>query len=465
MIRRLYAFLPAMLVFILLANAATPALGQTETEYTYDANGNLISDGHQCFAYNDANQLAAVRDCVTNQLVAEYVYDHAGRRAIEKHYRDGQLAETVYTVGQHTETAVAADGSREDTTYHRVNDELVARANPDGTITYYHGDHLGSTSLLTDESGALVEETRYYPFGALREGGALSRFLYTGQEADAETGLYYYGARFYNPALRRFVQPDSLLPDPYDPQQLNRYSYVANNPLKYTDPSGNFRIDWDSIKSVTTQVLNRAREGFKTVESYGRLLCGSCNYRAEDMKRVSPGFEASYLGSWERIVGFGNRNSESVEALAGAFDSLPVFGDIYGDNVRMFFGQMEIKEFKTRQTHNSIWSLLSLSPGTFALDPLFNLASDSTQNAHLLLSGGITHNQYRNEMVASYINVIADKLTGKALNKVGFKTHMARANVGSEKWFFGPSENYRRGAWFIQNVVYPSLAEWALNPD
>ena len=51
-------------------------------------------------------------------------------------------------------------------------------------------------------------------------------------------GLYFYHARYYDPTLARFIQPDTIVPDPGDPQSLNRYSYVNNNPVRYTDPSG-----------------------------------------------------------------------------------------------------------------------------------------------------------------------------------------------------------------------------------
>ena len=62
---------------------------------------------------------------------------------------------------------------------------------------------------------------------------------YTGQESDlAETGLYYYGARYYDPAIGRFITADSIVQDPGDPQSFNRYSYVRNNPLRYVDPTG-----------------------------------------------------------------------------------------------------------------------------------------------------------------------------------------------------------------------------------
>jgi len=57
-------------------------------------------------------------------------------------------------------------------------------------------------------------------------------------ENGLDRGLYYYGARYYDPTLGRFIQPDTIVPEPGNPQSLNRYSYVNNNPVKYTDPSG-----------------------------------------------------------------------------------------------------------------------------------------------------------------------------------------------------------------------------------
>ena len=65
---------------------------------------------------------------------------------------------------------------------------------------------------------------------------------YTDQEYDTATGLYNYNARLYDPAVGIFVSPDSIVPDWYDPQLLNKYAYVRNNPLKYTDPDGHFLV-------------------------------------------------------------------------------------------------------------------------------------------------------------------------------------------------------------------------------
>ena len=65
------------------------------------------------------------------------------------------------------------------------------------------------------------------------------RNLFTWQEWDVDTKLYYYGARYYNPEVRRFTQPDISITDIYNPPDLNRYSYVRNNPLIYVDTTGN----------------------------------------------------------------------------------------------------------------------------------------------------------------------------------------------------------------------------------
>ncbi len=111
-----------------------------------------------------------------------------------------------------------------------------------GALSYLLSDHLGSTSRVTNQGGSRVRIICYNPWGytqaAWGSGTAAVKYTYTGKELDAGTGLMYYGARYYDPALGRFVQPDTIVPEPGDPQALNRYAYVYNNPLRYTDPSG-----------------------------------------------------------------------------------------------------------------------------------------------------------------------------------------------------------------------------------
>jgi len=107
------------------------------------------------------------------------------------------------------------------------------------------GDHLGSTSMVTDASGVMVSETRYSAFGETRyQNGTLTTdHLYTGQRQEAEIGLYYYVARWYDPAIGRFIQADSIVPDPGSAVGYDRFAYAANNPVKYIDPSGHWYCD------------------------------------------------------------------------------------------------------------------------------------------------------------------------------------------------------------------------------
>jgi RHS repeat-associated protein len=109
-------------------------------------------------------------------------------------------------------------------------------------LTYLHGDALGSASLATSVTGTVVSSMRYYPYGGTRSGSIATDRRYTGQRWEGSVGFYDYGARSYDPALGRFLQADSIVSNLANPQSFNRYSYVLNNPLKYTDPTGHMEI-------------------------------------------------------------------------------------------------------------------------------------------------------------------------------------------------------------------------------
>src|SRR5439155_10868622 len=113
---------------------------------------------------------------------------------------------------------------------------------------YYHQDHLNSSSALSGSSAQLLEGNTWYAFGSVQAATPQASFQvsgrFTGQVLDAETGLYYYNARYYDPGLGRFIQADTIIPDLANPQSYNRYSYVANNPLRYVDPPGHGLLAW-----------------------------------------------------------------------------------------------------------------------------------------------------------------------------------------------------------------------------
>jgi RHS repeat-associated protein len=145
----------------------------------------------------------------------------------------------VQNQGQAEEEATTG---RDVTKYYYFNSQRVAMRGPDDAVTWIHGDHLGSTSLTTDESGEAVARQLYEPFGEVRwASGALGTdFGFTGQREDGYIGLVHMGARWYNPYLNRWIQPDTIVPDPRDPQALNRYAYSRNNPVRFNDPTGHF---------------------------------------------------------------------------------------------------------------------------------------------------------------------------------------------------------------------------------
>ncbi len=142
---------------------------------------------------------------------------------------NGKLLRFVYHKGE----LVYERGEKEQTSYHQgAGTEAINRA---GKIYYYHKDEQLSTALITDEQGAIKNTYRYDAFGNILDSMEQieNRIRYTGQQYDGITGQYYLRARYYNPAVGRFMQEDT-----YRGDGLNLYAYCANNPVTYYDPSG-----------------------------------------------------------------------------------------------------------------------------------------------------------------------------------------------------------------------------------
>ena len=109
-------------------------------------------------------------------------------------------------------------------------------------VEYYHTDAIGNVRAITDASGNVIERHDYQPYGEewLPQGGT-QPLRFTGKERDAETGLDYFGARYYGSRIGRFTTVDPVYTwreNLLDPQRWNRYAYARNNPLRYVDPDG-----------------------------------------------------------------------------------------------------------------------------------------------------------------------------------------------------------------------------------
>jgi RHS repeat-associated protein len=106
-----------------------------------------------------------------------------------------------------------------------------------GAVHYYHTDHLGSTRLVTDDNGTVVSQVVYQSFGLSANRGDPEKYSFAGKEKDA-SGLFYFGARYYDSEVGRFINRDPRLGELQNPQSLNRYVYCLNNPHRYKDTWG-----------------------------------------------------------------------------------------------------------------------------------------------------------------------------------------------------------------------------------
>ena len=235
--------------------------------YGYDQNGNMTSRTVGgvvwYYTYDADGQLTAIRK--NSQLISEYGYDGDGNRVWAKNY-EGYLATnpkvTTY-IGNYNEVQVegyvqpigctptqpcsqsycayfpyVSNTVTENISYYYADGQRIAMKN-NGVVSYLYGDQLGSTSAIADVNGNLVSRTLYHPWGTTKyvSGTSPTDYAYTGQLQEGD--IYFYNTRYYDPQLGRFMQADIIVPmASQGTQAFDRYAYVNNNPLRYTDPSG-----------------------------------------------------------------------------------------------------------------------------------------------------------------------------------------------------------------------------------
>jgi len=235
----------------------------------------------------------------------QFVYDGDGGRV-----KVVSAAGTTKFLGSSYE--IAPDGTT--TKYVFAGSQRIAAKDSTGALRFYHGDHLGSSNVITDGTGAKVELAEYTPYGGLsrREGTANVPQKFTGKRLDP-TGLYFYEARYYDPSLGRFITADPTIQRPGDPQDLNRYSYVRNNPVKYTDPSGH---GWfKKFGAAILQTLGVLAAPFTAGASLWLTAAGTAWSGVQAA-------QAGQFGAW--AAGF------AVSALAGfALPPIPNFGNFF----------------------------------------------------------------------------------------------------------------------------------------
>ncbi|AGB40343.1 RHS repeat-associated core domain protein [Halobacteroides halobius DSM 5150] len=243
-----------------------------ETTYKYDLRNQLRQiniNGHQInFKYNTKGW----RIKKDNGIRTTYYLYGKGQQVLEERDRTNQL-NRLFIYGQNGR---------------------IASVNGEGELKYIISDQLGSTSVITDEEGNEVMRYKYSPFGNLikSKGNTEDSYRFTGKEFDRMTGLYYYGARYYDPTIGRFISEDPIQ------DGWNWYVYCRNNPLKYVDPDG----------------LWTMRLGFNAF--YGRIAGGNLDF----MFAVDDNWNLAFM--YEKSAG----TSISPSAATGGFFNLGLQG-------------------------------------------------------------------------------------------------------------------------------------------
>ena len=224
----------------------------TATSVTYNAANELTSSGSTTYGYNAEEE--RINANTTQGGAATYHYDQAGRlikftkgsKAAAYEY-NGDGLRTSKTVGSNVSTftwdlaaatpLLLSDGTN--SYIYGPSGLPIEGVTAGGSVTYYHHDQLGSTTLLTSATGAVTATYTYDSYGELGThiGTASSSLLFAGQYLDAESGLYYLQARYYDPKTGQFTTSDPLANLTNQP-----FSYAGNDPTNQTDPTGLFCV-------------------------------------------------------------------------------------------------------------------------------------------------------------------------------------------------------------------------------
>ena len=202
------------------------------TSFDYDDNGNQTERGSDTFGYDHENRLT---ESVIDSVTSTSVYNGDGLRM--SHTVDQTTTSYIWDVASGL-PVVLQDG----TNTYVYGLDLISATDDQDAQTYFTYDGLGSTANLTDDQGDVVDDYSYDVFGAVRSqsGSSENYWLFTGEQEDSDSGLYYLRARYYDPEVGRFLGRDPLRGSIALPDSMNRYVYVTNSPVIFVDPYGYF---------------------------------------------------------------------------------------------------------------------------------------------------------------------------------------------------------------------------------
>lgn len=335
-----------------LATAVTPNANNWGNTYGYDSWGNLLQknqNGNQNFEYlqmlaNGQNQLSsspiaydAAGNVTTDNFGQAYTYDAENRIATAQgvtytYDADGNRVSkstgTLYWTGAGKDALAETDLSGNlQNEYVFLGSTRIARRDASGNRFYYLQDHLGTTRVIADQNGNKCYDGDYYPWGAEEHAYVNTcpqNYKFTGKERDAESGLDNFGARYFGSTMGRFMSPDwSSQPEgvPYavldDPQSLNLYSYVRNNPLSRTDPTGHYEVNGSGC----------AQDNAKCQKRYDKTVNNFEKQRQKGLRSKDPRVRAAAAAFGDRgtkngvHVGFADLRGQGIKGSVDPMNS------------------------------------------------------------------------------------------------------------------------------------------------
>ena len=239
-------------------HAVVSAGGNT---YAYDDNGNMVSGAGRTLTWTSFDKPATVVDAATRTAFA-HGPDRA--RIVQTRTQGATTTTIVYVAGLFEQLGKTGEATKFVHYIFAGSSRVAIRTTDDAPtptdkLRYLHKDHLGSVDTITDAAGAVVERLSYDAFGKRRTAAGATAWTdpalaiaavntprgFTGHEHLDDFQLVHMNGRVYDPALGRFMSADPFVQFPESTQGLNRYAYVDNNPLSFTDPSGYFGYDYD----------------------------------------------------------------------------------------------------------------------------------------------------------------------------------------------------------------------------
>jgi RHS repeat-associated protein len=337
------------------------------TWMTYDAAGRVKTDGTYAMTWDPDDSM--LKRGATEADSEFYVYDANGERIgrTDREVWNWTIRDAAGRAVREYESAYYPSNSVwlwvEDRFYRDGQPMVVEREAAEGGTWYLHTDHLGSVRVVTNQAGKQISRHVYAPYGteltsirqAVARGFDEQSQRFTGHERDFTGGtmvenqnqLDYMHARYYSPALGRFLSVDPVLDvkrATAEPQSWNRYSYVINNPLRYTDPTGKLVAN---LRDTEAEIKRRKlEEERKKLVTYARVLSDRVKSGQLDSKKA---VDIYYAKAVELTKGKKDATMNSLIVATGA--AFTIRGTVSNNLTRPSMGQDTLHHYFINATN------------------------------------------------------------------------------------------------------------------